>query len=170
MALAHEPDVTGFVDEPERLLVPRWSEEAPSRVTKIRPATRSIFDMPINPLPAPALDEVFAKQAVDPSVVSHLRSPAIVVPLFARATADEDGPPIDYRPLWVAGAFLAASLCAAVTVAPSWFQVAPTDATSITQRLATQLTGLIGVTGIAVLAAVLSTALLLVGAQRVDRS
>lgn len=174
MALAHEPDIQGLVS-PEETLAPRWSEAATfasltqtsapavSAVPVDRPARResasrrSIYDMPIDPLPAPNLER--EEQVV-------VRRDAIVLPFARPDTEVHDVARIDYRPLWVATSFLAASLCASVSVAPTWFAVAPEDATSTVQRFASQVTALIGVTGIAALAAVLSTALLLFGAQR----
>lgn len=193
MALAYEPDISGFLVGPEPLEVPRWSEPArngqpsstfaslalPAEVVELpldRPvlrqhwtrsdrvedaAPRSIYDLPINPLPAPRLDE-----PVVPAGNLGARPDAVVLP-FVRPDAEvHDVSAMDYRPVWVGASFLAATLCASVTVASSWFAVAPAEATSSAQRVASQTTALIGVTGLASLAAVLSTALLLVGAQR----
>lgn len=186
MALAHEPDFVGSVSEREPLRVPRWTETPiatfsnltrPAQVIALpldrpvsrqqwevghaqRLAARSIYDMPISPLPAPLVEGLGV--AVQP----RLDTGAVVL-AFVRSDADTaEGSPIDYRPLWVAGAFVAASLCASATVGASWFQVEPAQATSMLQRIASDANALIGITGITSLAAVVSVALLLVGAQR----
>lgn len=186
MALAH--DSAGFARGDERLQVPRWSEQ-PARkrsttfarltrsadVVKLpldHPVTRqgrskarammpsqSIYDMPVEPLPAPVV--AWASFAGP----GQVHGDAIVLPFVRQELVVSDHTPVDYRPAWIAAAFLAGSVCAAVTVTPTWFSVDPAAASSRPQVIASHLTSLVGVTGVAALAAVVSAVLLLIGTQ-----